>query len=238
MKWTLKIRGKLKGFFYVCQLHRITPSFLLNFIGHLASVSKWIQQHKKEATYSDFYSYTYNYDNRFNLYQHVLDSGKLTTFNYLEFGVLNGKSLKWWLANANHPDTRFFGFDTFTGLPEDWGPFKAGEMNAGNAPPIVNDTRCSFYQGLFQQTLHPFLKSYNNAPTTVVHIDCDLYTSTLFVLTTLAPHLKPGDILLFDEFNVPLHEFKAFTEWTNAYYINYQLIGGVNNYFQVAIKLK
>jgi hypothetical protein len=238
MKWTLKIRGKLKGFFYICQLHRITPSFLFNFFGHLAGVSRWIQNHKSQATYSDFYNYSYNYDNRFKLYQHVLEREQLDEFNYLEFGVLNGRSLSWWLKNCKNPNTHFYGFDTFTGLPEDWGPFKAGEMNAGNAPPDLGDNRCTFLQGLFQQTLHPFLATFNDSKRKVIHIDCDLYTSTLFVLTSLSPYLKPGDILFFDEFNVPMHEYKAFTEWVNSYYIQYELIGGVNNFFQVAFKLK
>ena len=54
----------------------------------------------------------------------------------------------------------------------------------------------------------------------------------------MSPYFKKGDILLFDEFNVPLHEFKAFSEWVNSFYINYFVIGEVDNYYQIAIKIE
>ena len=40
---------------------------------------------------------------------------------------------------------------------------------------------------------------------------------------------------MFDEFNVPLHEYKAFKEWVESFYINYKVIGEVNNYYQMAL---
>jgi hypothetical protein len=69
-------------------------------------------------------------------------------------------------------------------------------------------------------------------------MDADLYSSTLFVLTTLSPYLKKGDIILFDEFNVPLHEYKALKDWSESFYINYSVLGEVNNFYQIAIKLE
>jgi len=68
-------------------------------------------------------------------------------------------------------------------------------------------------------------------------MDADLYSSTLYALTTLSPFIQKGDIIFFDEFNVPLHEFKAFTEWTRSFYIDYEVLGSVNNFYQVAIKI-
>ena len=69
-------------------------------------------------------------------------------------------------------------------------------------------------------------------------MDADLYTSTLFVLTKLLPLLKKDDIIIFDEFGVPTHEFKAFTEIVSAYKLNYEFLGAINNYLQIAIKIK
>ena len=57
-------------------------------------------------------------------------------------------------------------------------------------------------------------------------------------MTLITPFIKSGDIILFDEFNVPLHEFKAFTEWSNSFYINYKVLGGVNNFYQTAIMIE
>ena len=69
-------------------------------------------------------------------------------------------------------------------------------------------------------------------------MDADLYSATLYVLTLMTPFLKKGDIIFFDEFNVPMHEFKAFSEWSNSFYLDYEIIGSVNNFYQTAIKIK
>ena len=74
-------------------------------------------------------------------------------------------------------------------------------------------------------------------PKKIIHFDADLYSSTLYTLTTLSPYIKKGDVLIFDEFNVPLHEYKAFIDWTSSYYINYSVIGETNNFYQMAIKI-
>ena len=70
--------------------------------------------------------------------------------------------------------------------------------------------------GLFQDTLEPFLKRVPG-PFAVVHIDCDIYSSTRYVLTRLAGRLVEGCVLIFDEFfnyhGYQLHEFKAFHEF-------------------------
>ena len=44
--------------------------------------------------------------------------------NYLEFGVADGHSFNWWMTENISLIHRFYGFDTFTGLPEDFGPIK------------------------------------------------------------------------------------------------------------------
>jgi hypothetical protein len=69
-------------------------------------------------------------------------------------------------------------------------------------------------------------------------MDADLYSATLFVLTSITPFLRPGDIIFFDEFNVPMHEFKAFKDWSNSYYINYKVLGAINNFYQLAIMIE
>ena len=111
-------------------------------------------------------------------------------------------------------------------------------MANDSTPPVIDDTRHKFFQGLFQATLPEFLKDFSRREKMVVHMDADLYSSTLFVLTQLHPFLRKGDIIFFDEFNVPMHEYKAFTEWTKSFYIDYEVLGAVNNYYQVAILIR
>ena len=69
-------------------------------------------------------------------------------------------------------------------------------------------------------------------------LDADLYTATLFVLTSLAPFLKKDDIIFFDEFVVPTHEFMAYHQFINSYYFDLELLGAANNYYFVAFKVK
>ena len=238
MRKPFRFRGKAKGIFFILKLEKLIPSTIFHFLANMADLSRWIAKNK-DCAYNDFYTYKFIYSKREGLYEHVIQSQNLTAgFDYLEFGVSKGSSFRWWTTRIKHPDARFFGFDTFTGLPEDWGSFKKGDMNNGNKPPEINDNRHSFYQGLFQQTLIPFLNNYQPYQRKVIHMDADLYSATLYVLTLLTPFLKPGDILFFDEFNVPMHEFKAFRDWSDAFYIKYKVLGGVNNFYQVAIMME
>jgi hypothetical protein len=233
------MRAKLKALFFIFRLHYFIPSNLYFFIGNLAGLSRFVHKHKKDGM-CDYYSAKFDYHKREKLYEYVIDKFKLNdeSINYLEFGVSKGVSFRWWVNKIVNKDSRFYGFDTFTGLPEDWGIFKAGAMSSGNKQPDIDDSRVKFYQGLFQQTLIPFLSDYKSEHRKVIHLDADLYSSTLFILTTMYPFLKPGDILFFDEFSVPMHEYKAFMEWTKSFYIQYEVLGSVNNFFRLAVIIK
>lgn len=230
------MRGKLKGWFFALRLHIFVPSKIYIFLGHLAQLSRFVHKHKKIA-FTDFYTSKFVYKKREDLFRHVIETEQISDVNYLEFGVSRGLSFKWWSEELKDPNARFIGFDTFTGLPEDWGPFKAGDMSNGNEPPEMDDDRCTFHQGLFQQTLVPFLANFQNDKKKIIHMDADLYSATLYVLTLMTPYLKPGDIIFFDEFNVPMHEYKAFTEWANSFYIKYEVVGSVNNFYHTAVKI-
>ena len=237
MRKTIRLRGKFKGFFFVLRGHWFIPGKVFQFLGQMASLSRWIMKHKQIA-FNDFYSYSFDYKRRETLFEHVINEQELDNpIDYLEFGVSTGHSFRWWVNRIKNKDSRFYGFDTFSGLPEAWGPFRKGDMNNGNEPPDIDDDRHKFYQGLFQQTLIPFLRDYRPKRRKVIHMDADLYSATLYVLTLLTPYLNRGDIIFFDEFNVPMHEFKAFSEWTEAFYIQYEVLGAVNNFYQIAIKI-
>ncbi len=203
----------------------------------MTRLSKWASDNKK-VPFNDFPS-KWDYNKRYDLYKYIFKNEILSLdINYLEFGVADGFSFNWWMTENTHPTSCFYGFDTFTGLPEDFGPYKKGTFANSNNMPTVKDSRGKFYQGLFQQTLPPFLKTFDNSKKNVIMLDADLYTATLFVLTSLAPFLKKDDIIFFDEFVVPTHEFMAYHQFINSYYFNLELLGAANNYYFVAFKVK
>lgn len=226
--------------FIQLQLHRFFNFFsgFLSNLYYLSKLSAWIGKNKENA-FHDFPS-KWDYQKRYPLYQKVLTSENLLLepINYLEFGVASGQSFRWFLDINKNVNSSFCGFDTFTGLPEDFGVYKKGMFNSDNKVPEINDRRGRFFQGLFQQTLPTFLESFKNDKRKVIMLDADLYSATLFVLATLSPILNKGDIIFFDEFSVPTQEFKAFYEFQHAYpQINLQLIGAANNFYFTAFKV-
>jgi O-methyltransferase len=234
----ITLNGYFKGLLFVSRPH-IFLGFLNRFFLTLSNtlrLTRWMAKQPRKGILNDFYLFKRNYAKRFQLYEYLVEELKLghEAFDYFEFGVYGGSSFQWWLKVCSHPESRFFGFDTFEGLPENWGTFKKGAMSA--QIPDYNDTRALFFKGLFQDSLPGFLSStdLNTGKRKVFHLDADLFSSTLFTLTSIAPYLNKGDILLFDEFNVPNHEFFAFSMFVESYYIKTKLIGAVNNYLQVA----
>lgn len=222
-------------------LHRAVAPFSnpMSLALNMGELSEWRKQHPVKG-YNDFYQEEWDYNRRYNLYEALDKQEGLFTqaIDYLEFGVAGGNSLKWWLQHNTNPQSRFFGFDTFEGLPEKWGHFEKGSMAHAMESLNITDPRASLYKGLFQESLLPFLEQYDGRNRRLIHLDADLFSSTIFTLSQLYRFLKPGDILLFDEFAVPQHEFLAFKIFTESFYVDYDVIGAANNYLFVAVKLK
>lgn len=198
---------------------------------------KWISENK-QLEVNDFPTEN-NYMKRYAVHEYITDAIlKNEAVDYLEFGTADCETFLWWLRKNTNADSRFFGFDTFTGLPEDWGIYKKGAFGLEGIIPDVKDDRASLYKGLFQDTLHGFLKDYRNERRKVILPDADLYSSTLFVMTTLAPFLKEGDILIFDEFSSQQHEFLAYENFLKAFpYVQLECFAASNNYSCVAFKV-
>jgi O-methyltransferase len=238
----IRINGFVKGLVLIIRPHLflgwMKPFLLFTF--NTLALTKWIARQDQKNMLNDFYSFKRDYSKRYQLYEYVVNHLHLKdeVIDYLEFGVSRGQSFKWWLEHSVNPQSRFYGFDTFEGLPEDWGTYNKGDMAA--AIPVVNDARAEFIKGLFQDSVPGFLSSHHlqNQKRKIIHLDADLFSSTLYALTSLAPYLKRGDVLLFDEFNVPNHEFYAFRLFSDAFYIKTKLCGAVNNYLQVAFTIE
>lgn len=135
---------------------------------------------------------------------------------WLEFGVASGRTLNYISEHADKKSPRptVVGFDSFDGLPEDWpnmwdkGTFKQNHIPSVKGAEIV--------VGLFDKSFDPWIKALGeNLQITLVHVDCDIYSSAKYVLTSIAPFLKSGSFIVFDE----LLNYKGFEEheWRALY---------------------
>jgi hypothetical protein len=140
---------------------------------------------------------------------------------WLEFGVGMGSTIDF--ISKNNNSKSIIGFDSFEGLPEDWKmsdslTYAKGRYSLNGTLPPVKNKNIEFITGYFSDTLPYFLQK-QDAPCAFVHMDCDLYSSTLYVLDTLNKFdkLVKGTVILFDElYNYQYfdrHEFKAFKEF-------------------------
>ena len=131
----------------------------------------------------------------------------------LEFGVAEGTTIRY-LAGAPAMFNRvIYGFDSFRGLPEAWATYPAGHF-ACKIPEVPNNVE--LIVGMFAQTLPRFLKAHRGA-CALVHIDCDLYSSTKTVLDLLAPRIVAGTVMVLDEYWIVIDkEQRAFNEWMAA----------------------
>ena len=173
----------------------------------------------------------FDYSNRYALYDALCQEFSLARdpIHYLEFGVASGASFRWWAEHNANPASLLVGFDTFQGLPEQWGRFPRGAFATEGRPPDISDPRCSYQTGLFHETLPAFIQNFPFATArTVVHMDADLYGSTVFVLVTLGPRLKAGDLLIFDEFADVMNEFRALQDVMRSLPLQLKLARSVN----------
>jgi O-methyltransferase len=176
---------------------------------------------------------------REDLYRHVNDTltGRSErAIDFLEFGVFEGASIGQWSALNQNPGSRFFGFDSFEGLPEDWHSGKRqGAFSTGGKLPQIADSRVSFVAGWFQHSLRGFMASYRPQNQVLIHVDCDLYSSTLYCLTTLDPVISPGTLIVLDDFFDALHVYRALSDYCSAYMRQYKMLARTHELGQVAI---
>ena len=67
---------------------------------------------------------------------------------YLEFGVWEGHSIKFFAEKYKSKNSEFYGFDTFYGFPEDCLDMKKGYYSTSGDIPKTSDTRIKFIKGL------------------------------------------------------------------------------------------
>lgn len=156
----------------------------------------------------------------------------------MEFGVAGGKSIR---QIASQTPRTVHGFDSFEGLPEDWGGHleRRGAFSRNRQLPQV-PANVKLHVGLFDATLPGFLDA-NSGPVSLLHIDCDLYSSTKYLLDTAGDRLGTGSIVMFDEyFNYPSwrhHEHKAWQEFVSSRNVKYTYIAITAMNGSVAVRI-
>jgi O-methyltransferase len=230
-------------------IKKLIFTILLAIPDSLGCYFEWLACYSKLGKWAEDYIKPYDvetYENRFLLYDAILQENAQDEIVYLEYGVFQGESIKYF--STHHPTTSsvFFGFDTFTGLPEDWNAsvlanVKSEVFDVQGKLPQIEDSRVKFCKGLFSQTM-PSFKIDNKEILEqniklIIHIDADLYSSTLYVLTEMQEYIVAGTIIIFDEFRSVIHEFKAFTDFCKSHGRYYRVKGVTDMYTQVAVEM-
>lgn len=136
-----------------------------------------------------------------------------------EFGVYSGYSLG---IIAEHMPV--VGFDSFEGLPEDWREgFPKGTFSMEDEPHLgwnlLPAANAMVVPGWFSDTAPEF----PFPPLGLVHIDCDLYSSTVTALESVYSAMSVGTLVVFDEYHgypgANEHESKAWKEFCERYRI-------------------
>lgn len=156
----------------------------------------------------------------------------------LECGVYFGRSLRFIAAQTHAP---VHGFDSFEGLPEAWNVNEpAGAYSTGGRLPSGLPTNVVLHRGWFENTLPAFFAA-TPGEIRLLHIDCDLYSSTKTVLQCANARLVPGSVLLFDDFlgypGYEQHELRAFEEFVGVEKIGWDVVAGCLLGREVAIRI-
>jgi O-methyltransferase len=131
-----------------------------------------------------------------------------------ELGVAYGASAKL-LSMRLPPGKRLALFDTFEGLPDitpsDGTRFSAGQFksNVDSVRQYVGTDRVDYYKGLFPSTASPL----GDRKFSFVHLDADLYESTLAAFQFFYPRLPAGGIILCHDYPSASGVVKAIEDY-------------------------
>ena len=157
---------------------------------------------------------------------------------FYEFGVWRASSFKYLIKVFK----KGYGFDTFTGLPEDWDVGshveKKGTYTSDENVPNIKGGE--FIVGKFEDTL-PVFFSESRPIASVINFDADLYSSTICALNFSKSVMDKDTILIFDELIInkswEQDEFKALNEFCSINHCSYEVIAISFFTKQVAVKL-
>lgn len=165
-----------------------------------------------------------------------------------EFGVRDAVTIRA-LANSSNEErtAQWHGFDSFQGLPQSESAkprrgvaqytWKAGAFTRGGRLPTV-PRNVQLHPGWFNQSLASFMTAQEAAAGgaayphgfAFVHMDADIYESTLSVLNLIFAQCwyRRGSVFAFDELFGPAsqaeHEFRALTEASTRHGVQWHFL--------------
>ena len=184
--------------------------------------SKSIKDVSKEM--KKYYSYSLNYILEVMKYKHEHNT------LWLEFGVFSGTSINY---ISKFTSLHVYGFDSFEGLPETWRPgYEKSDFDLKGVFPAVNEN-VRLIKGWYDKSLPPFLTKHSEKKVSFLHIDCDLYSSTIFVLRILAENnqfardcvIEFDELFNYDGFDGNKGELRAWYDFTHEYNVSFSWIG-------------
>mmetsp|Transcript_22203 Transcript_22203/g.50127 ORF Transcript_22203/g.50127 Transcript_22203/m.50127 type:complete len:303 (-) Transcript_22203:324-1232(-) len=147
---------------------------------------------------------------------------------HLEFGTRNAAMLNILARGFNR--TIWHGFDSFQGLPQGSGAkeWSSGKYSTGGVLPKV-ESNVKLHAGWFNETLPRFFHSHP-APVAFMHMDADIYSSTICVLDAIFEQCRhrAGTVIAFDELfgtaSQLQQEYRALVEASTRWGVQYQYI--------------
>lgn len=164
--------------------------------------------------------------NRIEIFDFIINNVFNERILYLEFGVYKGDCIKYFSSKLNNPTNRFYGFDSFEGLPDDFdvnGPVRKGAFDVKGEVPKIEDDRIIFYKGWFDNVL-PYITNFPLHDRLILIMDADLYSSTIFVLRQIDKLIKSGDYIYFDDMSHVEHDPRAFETYIKETNKKFELI--------------
>ena len=223
---------------------RLTKAALRFHQGDRTNFDELMQSEFKQHPFMRSFSWVFGlpklpelYFNKFYFFDAVIKKS-ITSKPFYEFGVWRGSSFRYLIKVFK----KGYGFDTFTGLPEDWDigsriEKKGTYTSDGNVPKIQGG---EFIVGKFEDTL-PVFFSESRPIASVINFDADLYSSTICALNFSKSVMDKDTILIFDELigneSWEHDEFKALNEFCSVNHYSYEVIAVSFMTKQVAVKL-
>ena len=153
--------------------------------------------------------------------RHLLQALKSTTISghVIEFGVWQGRTIS--LIGTYFSQQKVWGFDSFVGLPEPWftkstqeGPSHPAGKFGLNGEELASLPNVKLVAGWFSDSIPTWLEQ-NSGDICFLHVDSDLYSSALTVLTLLNDRIVPGTVIVFDEM-YPWADYDQYDLWAQG----------------------